>query len=106
MVEGKALCPPILDPFGRCRVVARARISRHRQLRQISDADSVPSRVPAWVRIHAHEQKVSHLEVRLFLEFSPTSVFDGLADIHEASGQRVTALEGLVPPANEQDTPL
>jgi hypothetical protein len=65
----------------------------------------MPARVAVRVGINADEKEVADGKARLFAQLPAARLFDGLADIHEAARQRITALERLIPTANEQNAP-
>src|ERR1700680_2989395 len=106
MIEGKPELPPILDPFGGLGIGPGARGERPRQQGKVSDADGVPARVAARVRIDPHETQLADFDAGLLEHLAPAGRLDRLAEIDESAGKRVAALERLVLAPNEEHASL
>src|SRR5215831_10011601 len=105
MIERQLQRRPRLHPTGSRGVVAGFR-PRVRDARQEGYGTRMPARIAPWIGVDTDEREPASLDPGLLHQLAPAGVLDGLADVHEAAGQRILAGVRRVLPADEQEPPL
>ena len=95
VIEGEIVPAPIRDPRDGRRVACRFRLGGI-DAHQEGDGAGVPSGIALGVGVDADERERTRRDAGLLLQLTAARVLHRLADLDEAAGQRVRALEGLV----------
>jgi hypothetical protein len=101
MVEGEGVSFGERDPCRESRVIVTDRRPRATSYEE-GDRGRRFSRVAVRAGIDPHDPQRTPDEARLLSQFADESLLHGFAQFDEPTGQRPEALEGRVPPTDEQ----
>src|SRR6516162_3537161 len=105
MIERQLERRPRLHPLC-CRGIVASFRPRVQDARQEGHGTRMPARIAPWIGVDADERKPACLDPGLLHQLAPACVLDSLADVHEATWQRIRAGVRRVLAADEQEPPL